>query len=163
MPVARVEVRPPVEADRGRFVEFFRDDRFMVFSGGALSEARAQARFDRMLVTAARIPFAKQPVIERSSGVIVGYAGVAPFDLAGEQWLEFGYRLAPEARGKGYATEASRALLATAAETFHGEILAIIDPANEASQRVARKLGFRFWKQATIRESVRDLSRLRVG
>ena len=48
----------------------------------------------------------------------------------------------------GYATEAGQALLAKAAESFSGEVLAIIDPVNSASQRVGRKLGFTFWKQA---------------
>ena len=159
----RVEVRPPNEADRGRFVELFGDDAFMVFAGGALSKAEAHARFDRMLANAAELTFAKQPVIERSSGLIVGYAGVDRFDLAGEQWLEFGYRLVPDARGKGYGTEASRAVLAKAAMSFDGAILAIIDPVNEVSQRVATKLGFRFWKQTRVDDCLRNLYRLQVG
>ena len=41
-------------------------------------------------------------------------------------------------------------MLATAAATFCGEILAMIDPTNRASQNVARKLGFSFWKQAIV-------------
>ena len=116
-----------------------------------------------MVANAAEFTFAKQPVIERSSGLIVGYAGVDRFDLGDEQWLEFAYRLVPEARGKGYGTEASRAVLATAAETFRGEILAIIDPVNKASQGVARKLWFQFWKQAIVDECVRNLYRLQIG
>jgi RimJ/RimL family protein N-acetyltransferase len=36
------------------------------------------------------------------------------------------------------------------ARTFRGEILAMIDPTNHASRNVARKLGFAFWKQATV-------------
>jgi RimJ/RimL family protein N-acetyltransferase len=68
-----------------------------------------------------------------------------------ERRLEFGWRLAAEARGKGYATEASRALLDSAArDGFRGEILAIIDPTNVPSQNVARKLGFTFWKEAVV-------------
>jgi RimJ/RimL family protein N-acetyltransferase len=76
--------------------------------------------------------------------------------------LEFGYRLVPEARGLGYATEASRAVLANAAETYRGEILAIIDPTNHASQNVARKLGFTFWKQAAVAGYVDNLYRLQI-
>ena len=56
----------------------------------------------------------------------------------------------PEARGRGYATEAGLEVLALAAMTFRGELLAMIDPTNEASQGVILKLGFTFWKQAEI-------------
>lgn len=41
-------------------------------------------------------------------------------------------------------------MLAKAPDDFRGEILAIIDPANHASQNVARKLGFTFWKRAIV-------------
>ncbi len=146
----RLDVRPPIEADRARFVELFRSVDFMVFSDGVHSAESAHARFDGMLKTAAEVPFAKQPLIERSTGTIVGYAGVAWFDFEGERRLEFGWRLVPEARGHGYATEAGRALLALAAESFHGEILAMIDPANTPSKNVAAKLGFVYWKQAQV-------------
>ena len=59
------------------------------------------ARFDEMLERAEDLPFAKQPVIERSSGEIVGYAGVNWFDFESRRRLEFGWRLVPEARGRG--------------------------------------------------------------
>lgn len=145
----RLEVRLPRESDRARFVELFCDEDFMVFSSGVLTTGAAHDRFDEMLARGAELAFAKQPVIERSTGIVVGYAGVNWFDFEGRRRLEFGYRLVPAARGLGYATEASRAVLAKA-ETFRGEILAMIDPTNHASQNVARKLGFTFWKQATV-------------
>lgn len=158
----RLEVRSPVEADRERFVELFGRDDFMVFSGGVHSIESAQARFDEMLRNAAELPFAKQPVIERSSNTIVGYSGVAWFTFEGERRLEFGYRLVPDARGHGYATEAGRALVALAAETFRGEILAMIDPTNVPSQNVAAKLGFTFWKQAVVDGYLDNLYRLQL-
>ena len=135
----------------------------MVFSDGVLDEASAQRRFDEMLERAQELPFAKQPVIERATGTLVGYSGVNWFEFEGQRRLEFGWRLVPEARGKGYATEAGRAVVALAAESFRGEILAIIDPMNHASAKVATKLGFSFWKQALVDDYLVDLSRLQVG
>jgi RimJ/RimL family protein N-acetyltransferase len=146
----RLEVRSPVEADRCRFVELFQDPAFMEFSAGVHDLASANARFDLMLQAAERVPFAKQPIIVRSSGEIVGYSGVAWFEFEGALRLEFGYRLVPGARGHGYATEASLALLVVASESFRGELLAMIDPRNMASKRVIGKLGFEFWKIAEI-------------
>ena len=89
----------------------------------------------------------------------MGYAGVAWFEFEGERRLEFGWRLVPEARGHGYATEAGRALLALATERFHGEILAMIDPTNTPSKNVAEKLGFTFWKPAVVDGFLDDMYR----
>ena len=146
----RLEVRLPVENDRRRFVELFQDSEFMEFSDGVHDLASANERFDVMLRTAERVSFAKQPVIERSSGEIVGYSGAAWFQFEGAARLEYGYRLVPSARGKGYATEAGLAVVAVAAESFRGELLAMIDPQNTASKRVIGKLGFEYWKLADV-------------
>jgi RimJ/RimL family protein N-acetyltransferase len=160
---SRLEVRPPRELDRARFVELFCNDDFMIFSGQALTEEAAHGRFDHMLAMCEVVPFAKQPIVERASGLVVGYTGVDYFTFEGGEPLEWGYRLVPESRGFGYATEASQALLARARETFSGELLAIIDPANHASQNVCRKLGFVFRKQALVDGDVANLYTLAIG
>jgi len=160
---ARLMVRPPRETDRDRFVEFFRDEDFMVFYPRVLSVREAQDRFDHMVAVCQTISFGKQPVVELSSGRVVGYTGVDYIDLDGKTWLEWGYRLVPECRGLGYATEASQALLAKARQTHASELLAIIAPENLASQNVCGKLGFTLWKQATVERDVRNLYTLPVG
>jgi RimJ/RimL family protein N-acetyltransferase len=158
----RLELRYPVEADRAVFERLFGDSDFMLFSGGALSLEAAGTRFDVMLGNTHDVPFAKQPIIERSSGQIIGYCGVAWFEFEGRRRLEFGWRLVPECRGFGYATEAGLVLLDLASESFDGEILAMIDPTNAASKRVASKLGFVFWKMATVHGFVDEIHRLQV-
>jgi RimJ/RimL family protein N-acetyltransferase len=146
---ARLEIRLPDEEDRERFVQLFCDRAFMVFSGGVLDHEAANRRFDQMLERAAEISFAKQPLIERSSDAIIGYSGVDRFEFEDESRLEYGYRLVPEARGRGYATEAGLAILAAAADNYRGEVLAFIDPSNYPSRNVLRKLGFAFWRNVT--------------
>jgi RimJ/RimL family protein N-acetyltransferase len=156
----RLLVRPPREADRARFVELFCDEDFMVFYRRVLTEDEANDRFDHMLAVCETVPFGKQPVVELSSGDVVGYTGVDYIDLDGRTWLEWGYRLAPRCRGRGYATEASQALLSKAHQLYTGELLAIIDPENLASQKVCRKLGFAFWKRGPVIGEMRNLYRL---
>src|SRR5262245_31812987 len=155
----RLEVRAPREDDRDRFVSLFQDPDFMIFSAGVHDGDSANDRFDGMLRDADTVPFARRPVIERSSGTIVGYSGVAWFDFEGERRLEYGYRLVPEARGRGYATEAGCALLEVAAATFRGELLAMIDPRNSASKAVISKLGFSFWRLGEVEGYVDELYR----
>jgi RimJ/RimL family protein N-acetyltransferase len=158
----RVTVRPVVEADRSRFVAFFGDEDFMVFADGVLPPREAGARFDRMIARCAEIPFAKQAIVELASGAVVGYTGVDWIDLDGGRRLEWGYRLVPAVRGQGYATEASRALLTSAAAGYTGELITVIHPDNKPSRNVSRKLGFRFWKTAEVYGRLRTISLLRL-
>lgn len=143
----RLIIRPPVEGDRSRFVELFTDETFTVFSSGVHDLESANTRFDRMLLLADAVPYAKQPVIERASGSIVGYTGVGTIEFEGLDRLEWGWRFVPEARGSGYATEATVALLDAAESHDDGEILCIIAAANHPSRRVADKTGFRPWRR----------------
>jgi RimJ/RimL family protein N-acetyltransferase len=143
----RLTIRPPVESDRARFVELFTDEAFTVFADGAHDVESAHARFDRMLLMVDAVPYAKQPVVERASGTIIGYTGADSVAIDGIDRLEWGWRLAPEARGRGYATEAATALLAVADSLDDGEMLCLIDADNHASRRVADKVGFRWWRR----------------
>jgi RimJ/RimL family protein N-acetyltransferase len=160
----RLIVRPVTETDRARFVDLFSDAEFMAFSAsGPLASEPAELRFDHMVTLGREVPFAKQAVIESSTGSTVGYAGVDVFEFRGVERLEFGYRLVPEARGRGYATEATEALLDVARATFRGELLAFIDPQNQASRRVLDKLGFGFIEHARILGDPVELYGLAVG
>lgn len=59
--------------------------------------------------------------------------------------LEIGWNTFPAAQGKGYATEAARAVLAWGWETRKpARIVSYIDRGNAASKAVATKLGARF-------------------
>ncbi len=143
----RLIIRTPVERDRDRFVELFTDEAFTVFSDGAHDIESANQRFDRMLGLAESVPYAKQPIVERTSGVIVGYTGVGTVVLDGIDRLEWGWRLVPEARRRGFATEATTALLGIADGYDDGEMLCLINIDNQPSRRVADKVGFRWWKR----------------
>ncbi len=79
---------------------------------------------------------------ERSSGELIGEVGVAPLDGLGPQ-LELGYLLRRDRWGRGLATEAARACVEAAFGQLQvDELVAIVDVGNDASLRVARRLGF---------------------
>ena len=70
---------------------------------------------------------------------LAGTAGLRPLEDLG---LEIIWSLAPEAQGRGYATEAARAVLDYALGPLGlPEVLAEIDEGNTASARVAERLG----------------------
>ena len=77
----------------------------------------------------------------RATGELVGDASL----MIGEHRQgEIGFVFHPDHQGHGYATEASRALLAYAFEhhSLH-RVYARLEPRNEASARVLEKLGMR--------------------
>ncbi len=93
--------------------------------------------------------FGPYAVIERTSGEVVGYCGLFYFpDVAGQTEIELGYRLARAWWGQGYATEAARAVRDYAFNTLGlKRLVAMIDPQNLASIRVAEKIGMRYEKE----------------
>ena len=87
----------------------------------------------------------------------LGQIGFADFkrDMAPsiENIPEMGWIFAPSAQGKGYASEAAAAALAWADEHLKpAEIVAIIDPDNAPSIRVAEKAGFDRREDAVYRD-----------
>ena len=64
--------------------------------------------------------------------------------------LEIGWWLAREVWGRGYATEAGGAAMRHVLETLgRPRVVAIIDPPNEPSKRVAARLGMHYVKTTT--------------
>jgi RimJ/RimL family protein N-acetyltransferase len=96
-------------------------------------------------------------VVERKSdGRVIGQAGFADFkrdmrpSIEGEP--ELGYVFAPEVHGQGLAGEACKAALEWADTNLDAASYpAIISPENEASIRLAERLGFRRASDATYR------------
>ncbi len=91
--------------------------------------------------------FGRLAVILKETGAFVGWAGLAylpEFDL-----VDLGYRFKKAFWGKGYATEASKAILDYGFKTLNlDSIVAIAIPENKASIRVMEKVGMVFDKIA---------------
>lgn len=82
----------------------------------------------------------------RETGAFIGFAGLDEVDeempFTG---VEIGWRLAREAWGRGYATEAARAILAFAFDTLAlPEVLALTTATNTRSQAVMKRLGMTY-------------------
>lgn len=85
-------------------------------------------------------------IIEKQTGEFVGEAGFADYKRQIEPSLqgmpEIGWVLARRAHGKGFATEAVRAITAWGDANFRTSTRCIIAPDNAASFRVAEKCGY---------------------
>lgn len=82
-------------------------------------------------------------VLERVPAAFVGWVLLIPYDAVGPE-IEIGWRFLRSAWGKGFATEASLAVLRHGFETVGlDRVVADIHPENTASLHVAEKLGMR--------------------
>jgi RimJ/RimL family protein N-acetyltransferase len=80
----------------------------------------------------------------RDSGEFVGDCGLTPQQVDGVTELEVGYHVRAALQGRGLATEAAAACRDHARDVLGASrLIAIIDPRNRPSQRVAEKLGLR--------------------
>jgi [ribosomal protein S5]-alanine N-acetyltransferase len=83
----------------------------------------------------------------RAGGRLIGDCGLVTQRLEGEQLVEIGWHLERTAWGRGYATEAARAVLEHAVELGLRRVCSLIVPGNERSRRVAQKLGMTIMRQ----------------
>jgi RimJ/RimL family protein N-acetyltransferase len=93
-------------------------------------------------------------IAETASGRFLGEVGFADFKRDLKPPLdapELGWALAVEAHGRGYATEAVRAVLAWSDQRF-ARAFCIIQPDNHPSHRVAAKCGFHELRRATYKD-----------
>ena len=93
---------------------------------------------------------------EKSTGRFVGEIGFADFHRQIEPPFgdapESGWALAAWAHGRGFATEALRAILAWGDSRFGGaRTVCMIDPDNRASIRVAEKCGYREYNRTSYK------------
>lgn len=85
---------------------------------------------------------------EKATGKLIGEIGIMDarrdIDPPFGENRELGWALLPEVHGRGYASEALAAVLDWEKKTFNApRVLALIDPDNAPSIRLAEKYGFR--------------------
>jgi RimJ/RimL family protein N-acetyltransferase len=77
-----------------------------------------------------------------ADGAFAGYCGIRPLVLDGRDELELAWHVLKAYWNRGVATEAARAAIELGRERFGlGRLVAIINPDNAPSRRVAAKVG----------------------
>jgi RimJ/RimL family protein N-acetyltransferase len=137
--------------------EMWADATVTRFIGGKpLSEEEAWTKFLRYAGHWSLLGFGYWVVEEKATGKFVGEIGFADYKRYIELSLsgapEIGWVLATAFHGKGYATEAARAVVEWGDSHFEqANTFCIIAPDNLASMRVAEKCGYRQSHLATYK------------
>ena len=137
----RLRLEAYTEDRRAEFVELNTDAVVRERMNGPLTVEKAQALFDRIVMSKDDDASAAWAVVDIATGDYLGHL----FLDAGtdEPDPELGFLLKPETWGRGFATEAVRRVLKFAeAETRHQAVHATADEGHAASIRVLEKCGF---------------------
>jgi RimJ/RimL family protein N-acetyltransferase len=138
----RLLLRPPRLDDLEPWAAMMGDEEAARFIGGTAPRPVTWRGLMTMIGAWHAQGFAMFSVIEKASGRWVGRLG--PWMPDGWPGPEIGWAIAREYWGRGYAPEGAAATMDWAfAELGWTDVIHSIDPANAASQQVARKLGSR--------------------
>jgi RimJ/RimL family protein N-acetyltransferase len=143
---SRLILRPWRETDREPYVAMMADPEVGYWLGGTRAREVALADIERWDAVIARDGFGFFALERKADGAFLGAAAllVLPADRPPGPCHELGWRLAREAWGFGYATEAARALLDEGFERLNlSEILAFTATSNLRSRAVMERLGMR--------------------
>ena len=144
----RLTIRPFVEGDAAAMAEVLGDADVMSFSdAGPLNEPGVVNWLREQINASPDLPgFGRWAICEKESGWATGYVKLTQDEgRTAEREAELGFRLARRSWGKGYATEAARAVVEAAFEAGQVDrLIGIVDPNNGASVRVLQKLGMSY-------------------
>lgn len=142
----RLILRQVQFGDTAALMNIFGDPEVMRFGDGVQTQQWVEGWLQTCLESYVVHGFGPYAVVEQSSGNMIGYCGLYYFsNVNGRPEVEIGYRLQRSAWGQGYAVEAARAARDFAFDTLDIErLIAIIDPGNLASIRVAEKIGMHY-------------------
>ena len=135
----RLRLRPLATSDLDALCAIAADPQVMahVGDGVPLSRAATALWINNAAASLKISEVGSRAVVLRDSDVLIGWVGLIPTPHPNR--LELIYGFARAYWGRGYATEAARALLAACTPDA---VDATIDPANLASWRILEKLGF---------------------
>ena len=142
----RLIIRPFIEADKEALIAIISNPQVMRFSligPITIDEAREQLR-DKNISFYEHEDYGMLALIRKSDSNLIGYAGLLKQEVDGEKKIEISYRLHPDYWKQGFAIEATKAIVDYAFMKLKlDDLIAIIDPDNIDSVKVALKLGMR--------------------
>jgi len=144
----RLILRPPIADDFEPWAAFMAHESTR-FIGGPQHPAIAWRGLATVVGAWTMQGFSMFSVIEKATGRWVGRLG--PWQPHGWLGTEVGWGLAPEALGKGYATEGAAAAIDWAFDTLGWtEVIHTIDIENQGSIALAERLGSRRLRSAVL-------------
>jgi ribosomal-protein-alanine N-acetyltransferase len=126
-------------------LDLWTDPEVTEFMGGPRNREDLQADFEATLESPNRNEYDLWPLLERDTLRVVGHCGLLHKDIDGAAEIEVVYVIARSEWGQGYASEIAQALIQHAFRKLElTRVVALIDPGNTGSERVAGRIGLHF-------------------
>lgn len=149
----RLLFRPMKLQDFSEWVVFFDQnerEKYLALDENLNKEEKAQNWIELQLERYANNELGHLAILSKSSGDLIGVAGLLYRNKDKGFDLEVAYSILPKYWGNGYATEAAQTMKSFAKEKkLHRRLVSWIHPENKFSQNVAKKNGMR-WEGETI-------------
>jgi RimJ/RimL family protein N-acetyltransferase len=147
---ARLTLREMTDADLDDMAALLGDEEVMRYYPRPKTRSEAQDWITRNRRRYCDHGFGLWIMNRRDNGEFVGDCGLTYQHVDGVDELEVGYHVRTDMQGNGYATEAAAASRDFARDVLGASrLIAIINPQNLPSQRVAAKIGLKIEKRAT--------------
>lgn len=147
----RLILREVVDADEEPLGRCFADPETMAFYPDVADRKRTREWIEAQRASYAACGYGFWAACDTETGDFLGYCGLAA-TAAGDgspDEIEIGYLIRRDLWNRGLGTEAARAAVRLCRRRFgRPDPIALVDPRNAASIRVAEKIGMR-WERAT--------------
>ena len=142
----RLRLEPYTEAHtEGLFILNSNTDVMRYITGRPLSMEETVNHIQHIKECWAHYGFSSWSIIESSTGQIIGSCGVQHLEFNPDNPIEIGWRIIPQKWGKGFATEAAKAIMDFAFNNQKFQLVyAVCHKENLKSVRVMKKLGMNF-------------------
>ncbi|EEA93903.1 GNAT family N-acetyltransferase [Pseudovibrio sp. JE062] len=142
----RLVLRKWEPRDLEGLIEMNADPKVMEFFPAVMSRQDSERMFERLLFKQEEFGFGTPVVEEKATGRFLGLCGLGvptyPEPLPFDPCVEIGWRLIPDAWGRGVAQEAARIWLRFGFETLRlNEIVSFTSSINWRSEKVMQRLG----------------------
>jgi RimJ/RimL family protein N-acetyltransferase len=150
----RLVLRPLAVSDLDEYVALFEDAEVLRYIGDGTAATREEVKeWHARTLRRNETEGWHMRTVRQHDGTFVGRCGIAVHDLEHGVEREVGYIIAREHWGKGYATEAASAVRDHAFGTLGlHRLVALIAPGNDASVRVAEKLGMTYEREVPFHD-----------
>lgn len=142
----RIVLRKPQIIDRNSYIKIMTDPKVQEMENMSWDRGSAIQSFESLLGegNSARSNSFSATIVDRQSKKVIGFIFLYKNEMG--QW-ELGYDIAPNAWGKGYATESVMLFLNSHSDIYKNQtVVARIADSNIGSQRVVEKIGFKYSK-----------------
>lgn len=160
----RLLIKPFTTQDAEAFLELSQDVGFTLFPITIYQQSDVESAkkwIEEAIDLNQKTSLGKWGVWERESKTLIGLGGLTPWQLGDEELVDITYRLRESAWGKGYGHELALALVRFGFQECHLlQMTATITPDNEASKKVAAKLGMKYDQRIMLKGVPTDVYRL---